>query len=74
MKKLSLAFAAVIMLAAVSCKKDYTCECTADVAGIKTTASSTINATKKDATEACEAGNSSSEIGGIKSTVTCVIK
>ncbi len=40
-----------------SCKKDYTCDCTTteSITGTTTTSSSTINATKADAEEACDA-------------------
>ena len=56
MKKIILV-GAVALLGLASCKKDYTCECTMDLYGVKTTSSTTLNATKSDATEACEAGN-----------------
>ena len=56
MKKIILV-GAVALLGLASCKKDYTCECTMDLLGVKTTSSTTLNATKSDATEACEAGN-----------------
>ena len=64
MKKVLLAVAVVAFFA--SCKKDYTCECTVDLLGVKTTSSTTLNATKSDAKEACEAGN--------QTGVTCEIK
>ena len=56
-----IAFVAVLF---TSCKKDYTCTCTI-TGGVSS--STTINASKKDATTACEAGT----IAGI---VTCAIK
>lgn len=59
------------VLGLVSCKKDYTCECTTTSMGQTITQSTTINGTKKDAKAACE--NGSSSIAGI-STTTCVIK
>ncbi len=65
MKKVLLV-GAVALLGLASCKKDYTCECTVDLLGVKTTSSTTLNATKSDAKEACEAGN--------QTGVTCEIK
>ncbi|MBU0489444.1 MAG: hypothetical protein KKA07_02510 [Bacteroidetes bacterium] len=50
---LGTAFIAAIALS--SCKKDWTCECSLTSAGTTLTTSSTINATKKDAQEACDA-------------------
>jgi hypothetical protein len=76
MKKVLLV-GAVALLGLASCKKDYTCECTTTVdlsaiGGGKTTstASTTINATKSDATEACEASNVTNAAGSVK----CEIK
>lgn len=73
MKKVLLV-AAVAGLSMVSCKKDYTCECTVTTAGVSATASSTINDTKKNATDACEAGNTSTTVMGITSSTKCSIK
>ncbi|MFK7783985.1 MAG: hypothetical protein AB8B56_02655 [Crocinitomicaceae bacterium] len=72
MKKV-LFVGAFALLSLASCKKDYTCECTTSVAGISTSASATINDTKSNAEEACEAGSSSSTVAGITSTVSCAI-
>lgn len=70
MKKFLL-IAVVIVAGLSSCKKDYTCECTTSVSGSDDiSASTTINASKKDAEEACENGTSS--VGGV--SVTCEIK
>ncbi|MDC1204024.1 hypothetical protein N8085_01325 [Salibacteraceae bacterium] len=72
MKKLLLVAAAGFMIAGMSsCKKDYTCTCTTPettVLGFTVpaqSASTTINDTKKNAEEACEAGT--------QSGVTCTI-
>lgn len=59
MKKIILVAAvATFGLGLGSCKKDYTCTCTFSGGGLSGSASTTINATKKDAKEACEADNS----------------
>jgi len=73
MKK-ALMIAAFAGLTMVSCKKEYTCECTATTAGVSATASTTIKDTKSKATEACEAGNTSTTVLGITSSTTCKIK
>jgi hypothetical protein len=69
MKKV-LFLGAFAALGLASCKKDYTCECTTTGMGTSITQTTTINATKKDATTACE--NGSSSVSGI--TTTCKIK
>jgi len=66
MKKVLL-IAAVAGLAMVSCKKDYTCECTYSGSGISGTTSATIKDTKKKAKDACEKGT-------IAGSVECKIK
>jgi hypothetical protein len=73
MKKVFLTIA-VAGLAMASCKKDYTCECKTTTAGVSATASSTINDTKKNATEACDKGDASTTVLGVTSTVECSIK
>jgi len=73
MKKVLLV-AAVASLSMVSCKKDYTCECTVSTAGNSVTSTTVINDTKKNATDACEAGSSSTTVLGITSTSKCSIK
>jgi hypothetical protein len=79
MKKILL-LTAVVMLSMASCKKEYTCECTATVSGTgipttTTSASSTIKDTKSKATDACEAGNKSAATSGAFTSETkCVIK
>jgi len=70
-------FATVLMLAAiglVSCKKDYTCECTTTGGGSSISASSTVHATKKDAKDACNAGDESYTIGSDTYETKCEIK
>ena len=62
------------MLALASCKKDYTCECTSTAAGVSSTASTTINDTKKNAEAECDEGDASATAGGITSTVECTLK
>jgi hypothetical protein len=69
MKKV-LFLGAFAVLGLASCKKDYTCSCTTTGSGTSITQTSTINATKKDATTSCE--NGSSSVAGI--TTTCTIK
>lgn len=74
MKKLALGVAALSMLALVSCKKDYTCTCTASVSGVTTgTTETTINDTKKNAEEACNESNGTSTAGGFTTTTSCVL-
>lgn len=58
MKKVIL-FAAAGLFVLASCKKDYTCECTSTNGGATATASTTINDTKKNAEQECEAQNES---------------
>lgn len=58
------------MAAMTSCKKDYTCECTATGAGTSVSTSTTINGKKKDVKDACE--KKSTTVAGI--TTSCKIK
>ncbi len=74
MKKSIFVLAGVAMLALASCKKEYTCECTTTSAIGTISATTTIKDTKNNATEACEAGSSSTNVGGMQTTVTCKIK
>lgn len=76
MKKLALVLA-VVGFAAVSCKKDYTCDCTTTsnipgYAGVKT--SSTAKMKKKDAEDWCTGLNSSTTTYGFTYTNTCALK
>lgn len=71
MKKVMFSVAAVLMLAATSCKKDYTCKCTSSLNGVAVgTSQTTIHATKSDAKDACSATASSSS-AGYTATTTC---
>lgn len=56
MKKF-IAILAIVAFAGsmTSCKKDYTCTCTATVLGFTSTSKTTIKNTKKKAEEACTA-------------------
>lgn len=74
MKKITFLTVVLAGLALASCKKDYTCECTATAGGISATSSVTINDTKKKAEDACTAKNSSASVGGASSSTTCKIK
>jgi hypothetical protein len=60
MKKVVLFVAVVITASFASCKKDYACKCTA---GSVTVTGATVNETKKDAKDRCEAES--------KSGITC---
>lgn len=73
MKK-AMIFGTFALLGLASCKKDYTCTCTSTVAGVSSSASSTINDTKKNAEEACNEGDATSTVLGITSTVDCEIQ
>jgi hypothetical protein len=78
MKKIFLV-GALAFLGLTSCKKDYTCECTSTVdmgelGKTSASASTTINDTKANATEACDAGDSKSTSGLYSSSVDCEIK
>lgn len=65
-KLLSIAVVTVALVSLSSCKKDYTCTCTVDFMGESISTSTTINATKGDAKEACEAGSSTGVVCEIK--------
>ena len=66
MKKVFVIASVGMLMFATSCKKDYTCECTVDILGFTSTASTTLNATKKDAKTACEADNTTGVVCKIK--------
>lgn len=78
MKKILILGIAVVGLTLTSCKKERTCECTItttiDGNSTSQTVTSTTEATKKDAKEACENGNSSQELLGIKTEAVCELK
>lgn len=71
MKKLSLIVLALGMVAFVSCKKEYTCECTSTYDGVSTDLTPMeIKDTKKNAEDVCEALNTSI----LGTTVACDLK
>ncbi len=81
MKKLFIALGVLAMIGATSCKKEYTCECTATVtddagnkAESKTT--STIKDSKKKAKDSCESGSKAKVTDGMGNTseTKCVLK
>lgn len=78
MKKIApIALVALMAVAFTSCKKDYTCKCTATVNGqVFATGSTTksIKDTKKKAKDACNQGDSESTSGGITTKVDCEIE
>jgi hypothetical protein len=74
MKKV-LFIVAISGLALVSCKKDYTCECTSTGGGVSTTVSANTGKMKKsDAETKCKEGNKEYDLLGEKYTVACKIK
>ena len=77
MKKILL-LAAVACMTMTSCKKDYTCECTATSGQTGNTQSASTSVTihdKKDAAKTtCENGSSDQSTGTYVSKVVCVIK
>jgi hypothetical protein len=78
MKKI-LFIAAIGSLSLASCKKDYTCECTASFFGTTFIAKSAANSTKKGAEEWCKSQqNSTTTVDGQVQTnvipLTCAIK
>jgi hypothetical protein len=63
MKKF-LALAAVVV-ALASCKKDYTCECTATILGVTDTETLTFeDATKAEAEDSCNTANTAYQLFG----------
>ncbi|MCI5054811.1 MAG: hypothetical protein MRY83_01815 [Flavobacteriales bacterium] len=75
MKKLLLIGGAVLTLAAVGCKKDYTCDCTYDAGTLGTqTASYTVKDTKKNAEEWCEGNQTTITVGAQSYTWSCTLK
>jgi hypothetical protein len=75
MKKILLfAGALALVLAFSSCKKDYTCECTYEVAGTTTSAEYTFHDTKKGAKDACDGKSVTENVGGMEITYKCAIK
>jgi hypothetical protein len=58
------------LTALTSCKKDYTCTCTATVFGVSASSSTIINDTKSKAKDKCDQG----DVADANSTVNCEIK
>ena len=75
MKKV-LFIAAVAGLSLVSCKKDYTCECTVTSNGQSVSGSgATGKMSKKDAEAKCNEGDrAETTVSGISSKTECTIK
>lgn len=69
MKK-SIVLGAFALIALASCKKDYSCVCTATNGSSTATSTTTINDTKKNAEAKCDEGDAS--IGS--SSVSCELK
>jgi len=75
MKKLLTILAlSVFVMAFASCKKEYSCECTTTTAGQSASATATIKDTKKNATDKCDEGDRTTNVGGVTSTTECEIK
>ncbi|HSI91716.1 MAG TPA: hypothetical protein VK927_11405 [Adhaeribacter sp.] len=75
MKKLIYSGALLVLVSFSACKKDYTCECVmTDGQTNHGTTSVTITESKKDAENACKAGNSTITSGGTTMTTTCTLK
>ncbi len=76
MKKVILSLVVVAALSTVSCKKNYTCQCTTTYSGVfagtpNTVTNTTIDNTKSKAKTACD--GLSSTVAGASST-TCAIQ
>ncbi len=69
-KVLTLMFVASLAFGAVSCKKDYTCECT--VPGLPATATPIANSSKGDATDACNALDAQVKL--VDAAAACTLK
>lgn len=87
MKKQLLIATAFILLCFVSCKKDYTCECTSKVDGATIgTTNTSIKATKKKASALCKSTEATSNgtstvstsqgtsTSAVTATTTCELK
>lgn len=68
-KLLTIMFVASLALAATSCKKDYTCECTV---GGQTISAPIANASKGDAEDACTSIETTYKVAS--ATATCTLK
>lgn len=77
MKKLLPFSLCIVVLALVSCQKEYLCTCTTTGQGYNTTStSSTITASKKSATDTCEEGEQTytDQSTGIVLTTNCELE
>lgn len=78
MKKGIIVFAALGLLAIVSCSKDRTCSCTTDTTGLITSSTTVdttlVDMTKGDAKASCDALESSGDVFGIQWTTACELK
>ncbi len=75
MKKIAPIVAIAALVAFSSCKKDYTCTCTASLNGQSYgSTSTTIKNTKSKAKTACTALQSTANYGGVSVTSTCELK
>ena len=72
MKK-ALLFLSVTGLTMVSCKKNYTCECTSVNGSASATSTTTVNETSGNAENACKQ-KASTVSAGAGSTTTCKLK
>lgn len=68
-----LVLGAIVSVAFISCKKDYTCECTANAAGVTSTSTISIKDTKKNAEEDCESAKASLETQYGTGTASCTL-
>ncbi|MFT5777450.1 MAG: hypothetical protein ACI837_000382 [Crocinitomicaceae bacterium] len=74
MKKVA-AIAVMAVFGLISCKKNYTCECTIVASGETTYGMLTFNDTKKNATAECDSLNQTTDFGnGQVSTTVCSIQ
>ena len=78
MKKI-LFISAILSLSLASCKKDYTCVCSADFMGTPVTVTSEAKSSKKGAEEWCKSMENSTEtVNGTTTTsslpLSCAIK
>ncbi len=76
MSKYSLITLALVgCISIVSCKKEYTCTCTATYNGQSlATSTNTITNSKKKATSSCTEQQTTKNYGGVDVTSTCTLK
>lgn len=68
MKKIML-FGAFAVLTLASCKKDYSCKCTATNGGSTASNTTTINDTKKNAEAKCDEGDVTAGTSSVECTI-----